>query len=86
MQRLTRPATRPTTAEDASLNIRPKKQVAMTRIGLIGCGMWGRNLARNLASLGVLASVADQHPARAEDFAGEFGASHAPVRRIAFQP
>ena len=54
----------------------------MTRIGLIDCGMWGRNLARNLASLGVLASVADQHLARAEDFAGEFGASHAPVDEL----
>ena len=51
----------------------------MTRIGLIGCGMWGRNLARNLASLGVLAGVADQHPAHAENFAEEFGTSHAPV-------
>ena len=40
------------------MNIRPKKQVAMTRIGLIGCGIWGRNLARNLAALGVLAGVA----------------------------
>ena len=32
----------------------------MTRIGLIGCGMWGRILARNLAALGVLAGVADR--------------------------
>ena len=44
----------------------------MTRIGLIGCGMWGRNLARNLASLGVLAAVADQNGDRAAGFADEF--------------
>ena len=51
----------------------------MTRIGLIGCGMWGRNLARNLAALGVLAGVADQQHDRAERFAGEFGTTSAPV-------
>ena len=44
----------------------------MTRVGLIGCGMWGRNLARNLAQLGVLAAVADAVPAQAEGFAAEF--------------
>ena len=44
----------------------------MTRIGLIGCGMWGRNLARNLAQLGVLGGVADLVPAHAERFAAEF--------------
>ncbi|MDA9639451.1 Gfo/Idh/MocA family oxidoreductase [SAR116 cluster bacterium] len=44
----------------------------MTRIGLIGCGMWGRNLARNLSQLGVLASVADVDADRANAFATEF--------------
>ena len=44
----------------------------MTRVGLIGCGMWGRNLARNLAQLGVLAAVADAVPAQADGFATEF--------------
>ena len=43
----------------------------MTQIGLIGCGMWGRNLARNLASLGVLAAVADRNEERATAFATE---------------
>lgn len=47
----------------------------MTRIGLIGCGMWGRNLARNLASLGALATVADRKDASATAFAAEFGAT-----------
>ena len=54
----------------------------MIRIGLIGCGMWGRNLARNLAALGVLAGVADRYPDRAGDFAGEFGTSHVPVDEL----
>ena len=44
----------------------------MTRVGLIGCGLWGRNLARNLAQLGVLAGVADAVPAQADGFAAEF--------------
>jgi len=44
----------------------------MTRIGLIGCGMWGRNLARNLAQLGVLGGVADLVSAHAEGLAAEF--------------
>lgn len=47
----------------------------MTQIGLIGCGMWGRNLARNLAQLGVLGGVADLVPERAESVAAEFATS-----------
>ncbi len=37
--------------------------------------MWGRNLARNLAQLGVLGGVADLVPAHAEGFATEFRTS-----------
>ena len=47
----------------------------MTRIGVMGCGMWGRNLARNLAQLDVLAGVADLVPAHAERLAAEFQTS-----------
>ena len=54
----------------------------MTRIGLIGCGMWGRNLARNLATLGVLAGVADRYADRARDFAREFDTGHVPVDEL----
>ena len=45
----------------------------MARIGLIGCGMWGRNLARNLSQLGALVSVADRNVENAAAFADEFG-------------
>lgn len=31
-------------------------------IALAGCGSWGKNLARNLSSLGVLASICDADP------------------------
>ena len=44
----------------------------MTKIGLIGCGIWGRNLARNLAQLDVLAAVADRHDENAAEFAAQF--------------
>ena len=44
----------------------------MTKIGLIGCGMWGHNLARNLAHLDVLAAVADRHDENAAEFAAQF--------------
>lgn len=45
----------------------------MTKIGLIGCGMWGRNLARNLAQLDVLTAVADKSTQNAAGFAAQFG-------------
>ena len=44
----------------------------MIKIGLIGCGMWGRNLARNLAQLDVLSAVADRHDENAAEFAAQF--------------
>ena len=34
----------------------------MPKVALIGCGQWGRNLARNLAALGALAAVSDPSP------------------------
>lgn len=33
-----------------------------TNIALVGCGGWGKNLARNLSSLGVLKAVCDADP------------------------
>ena len=44
----------------------------MTKIGLIGCGMWGKNLARNLAQLNVLAAVSDCFDDKAAEFAKQF--------------
>ena len=44
----------------------------MTKIGLIGCGMWGQNLARNLAQLDVLAAVSDRCDSKATKFAIQF--------------
>lgn len=41
-------------------------------IALIGCGLWGRNIARNLCQLGALAAVSDHHQDRAAAFAETF--------------
>lgn len=48
----------------------PKTPTA--RIALIGCGMWGRNIARNLHQLGVLAGVSDLSSQAAGEFAAAF--------------
>ena len=43
-----------------------------TRIALIGCGYWGKNVGRSLAKLGVLAAVVDGDPERAAAYAAEY--------------
>ena len=47
----------------------------MTQIALVGCGMWGRNIARNLGRLEALGAVCDSDPKRAENFAAQFDTS-----------
>jgi UDP-2-acetamido-3-amino-2,3-dideoxy-glucuronate N-acetyltransferase len=43
------------------------------RIGLVGCGYWGRNLARNFAQLGSLAAVCDVARSRREEISRAYG-------------
>ncbi len=43
-------------------------------VAVVGCGAWGRNLARNFAELGVLAAVVDRDGGRREELAARFGA------------
>ena len=54
----------------------------MAKVGLIGCGMWGENLARNLAQLGALVAVADQNAKAAEKFALIFNVNAMPLEAI----
>jgi predicted dehydrogenase len=54
------------------------------RIILIGCGYWGKNLARNLSSLGVLHSVVDCNKDNAERFSNEFGVNYYTDYKTAF--
>lgn len=46
-------------------------------VALVGAGQWGKNLARNFADLGALASVTDHSPERAREIASAVGV---PVR------
>jgi predicted dehydrogenase len=47
---------------------------------VIGCGYWGKNLVRNIASLGALAAVSDFRMDVADKFAAEYG-----VRALSFE-
>lgn len=38
------------------------KSIMKPNVALIGCGSWGKNLARNLFNLGVLSSICDANP------------------------
>jgi predicted dehydrogenase len=48
-----------------------KNTSAIPRVALIGCGAWGKNLARNFAQLGALVAVCDVDSSKAEAFARE---------------
>jgi predicted dehydrogenase len=43
-------------------------------VAVIGCGYWGKNLVRNIASLGALGAVSDANMDAARKYAAEFGA------------
>lgn len=47
----------------------------MNKVALVGCGGWGRNLARNLAELDVLARIVDPSK-QAQTMAEQLGAAH----------
>lgn len=42
-------------------------------IAIVGCGSWGKNLARNLFNIGVLAAVCDVDPIRLLDVRKKYG-------------
>lgn len=49
------------------------------RVALIGCGYWGRNVARSLATLGALAAVADVDLEQSSSLARQFGVPAIPI-------
>ena len=51
------------------------KESKTPQIALIGCGRWGRNLARNLHAVGALVAVSDNNAEHATNFAAEFKTS-----------
>ncbi len=54
----------------------------MAKIGLIGCGMWGDNLARNLVHLDALVAVADRNAKAADAFASAFNVTAMSVDKL----
>ncbi|MGF1596286.1 MAG: Gfo/Idh/MocA family oxidoreductase [Acidimicrobiales bacterium] len=44
-------------------------------VALVGCGYWGKNIARALGGLGALAAVVDENPAQAADIATQYGST-----------
>lgn len=48
-----------------------KNTSRIPRVALIGCGAWGKNLARNFAELGALVAVCDTDPLKAKALAVE---------------
>ena len=54
----------------------------MAKIGLIGCGMWGKNLARNLVQLDTLVAVADRNAKAANEFASTFNVAAMSVETL----
>jgi predicted dehydrogenase/acetyltransferase-like isoleucine patch superfamily enzyme len=53
---------------------------SLSKVAVIGCGHWGRNLVRNFHVLGALAAVCDGAPARAQEEAERHG-----VRALTFE-
>ncbi len=42
-------------------------------VAAVGCGQWGKNIARNLSNLGALHAVCDSNPAAAHKISSEYG-------------
>lgn len=52
-------------------------KTATTKVAVVGCGYWGKNLVRNFSELGVLSAVCDAHAASADAIAHQYQvASH----------
>lgn len=45
------------------------------KVAVLGCGHWGKNLARNFAELGALGAVVDPDPETARKFADQYSVS-----------
>jgi UDP-2-acetamido-3-amino-2,3-dideoxy-glucuronate N-acetyltransferase len=50
------------------------------RTAVVGCGYWGRHIARNVHALGALAAICERNEARGRDAAARYGV---PVRSLA---
>src|SRR5580692_1550373 len=51
----------------------PMMNGQVPRVGVVGCGYWGRNLVRNFHTLGSLEAVCEVDESRLQETAKEFG-------------
>lgn len=56
------------------------------KIAQVGCGYWGKNLARNFAEIGALGAVVDGNPATAAAMAQQHGAPAASLDEVLANP
>lgn len=54
----------------------------MTRVAVVGCGAWGRNLVRTCGELGVLAAVVDDDPMAAQAQAAAWNVPALPLAQV----
>lgn len=52
------------------------------KIALLGCGNWGKNIARNLSDMGYLSCVYDQNKNISEQFNKKYGLPNIPIDEI----
>ena len=52
--------------------IKTLRSSSIPRIGVAGCGAWGKNLVRNFAELGALAAVCDRDPSKAHALSSQY--------------
>jgi predicted dehydrogenase/acetyltransferase-like isoleucine patch superfamily enzyme len=48
-------------------------EIKATKVAVVGCGYWGKNLVRNFADLGALGAIVDSQPHVAAEMAAKFG-------------
>lgn len=60
--------------------------MSQPRIAHVGCGYWGKNLARNFAELGALEAIVDGHPETAERISAATGARIATLEEVLADP
>jgi predicted dehydrogenase len=56
------------------------------KVAVVGCGAWGKNVARCFAELGALAALVDHHPERANALADLHGARPVPLEAALADP
>ena len=59
---------------------------SLPRVAAVGCGYWGKNIARNLARLGALHSICEPNLARAAKISAEHGVPNRTLEQLLTDP